>query len=242
MPLAHGDDGHQDRADDHHTRHRDTVSSGQRVGGFEDQHDQHHADAEHRVDAWHIDLAQLRRGCVRDLHARKLAELHRLPRDREHAGDHRLRRDDGRECCQRDQWVVRPMRRNGIEHKRCGFGIDQQLSALPKVVEQQCWQTDRQPCDTDRIASEMAHIGVKRFAACHRQHHGAQRDERDPRLTDEQVDAVHGIGRFEDLRCLQNCGRAEHGDRDEPEHHHRPENLADPCQCRAIAGRTARPE
>ena len=66
---------------------------------LDDSKAEHQADrGEHQqpVDPRDVDLPHLVRRGVHDLHARAVAELHRLPRQRERAGDQRLRRDDRR--------------------------------------------------------------------------------------------------------------------------------------------------
>ena len=76
--------------------------------------------------------------------------------------------------------------------------------------------------------AEMAHIGVKRFAARHRQHHRAQRDKGGPGFV--RRTARRHSGDWRRTGSAATCriaARAQHGHDDEPHHHHRPEHLAD---------------
>ena len=88
----------------------------------------------------------------------------------------------------------------------------------------------------------MAHIGVKRFAAGHRQHDRAQRDEGGPGLVGEQAQRHRrGLAAQQNLRRSQDGDRAQHREHDEPQHHHRPEQLADLFGAAALQQRTGRP-
>ena len=60
------------------------------------------------VDLRHVDLAHLVRRGVLDVEARRVAELNGLPRERERAGDQRLRRDDRRHRRQRPPAAAAP--------------------------------------------------------------------------------------------------------------------------------------
>ena len=70
-PGQHGRDHH--RAGD-----RDAVGRGQGARGAEAEHQRQHADQQQPVDPRHVDLADLARRGVARLHARQVAELHRL--------------------------------------------------------------------------------------------------------------------------------------------------------------------
>ena len=60
----------------------------------------------------------------------------------------------------------------------CAGILRQQHRALPHVVEQQRGHDEIEPGHADRVAPEMAHVGVERLGAGHRQHHRAHGDER----------------------------------------------------------------
>ena len=49
--------------------------------------------------------------------------------------------------------------------------------ALPQIIEHQRRQDEEQPGNADRLAAEMAHVGIERLGAGHRQHDRAQRQE-----------------------------------------------------------------
>ena len=93
-PPHHEQD--QDRVDQHRERHRDAVRAAEVVGVAETDHQQNHRDEQHPVHERHVDLADLALGGVVDGEPRAVAHLNRRARQRERAGDHRLRRDHGR--------------------------------------------------------------------------------------------------------------------------------------------------
>ena len=74
-------------------------------GGAEAEHEREAADRRAPVHLGDVDLARSRAGGVHDLEARRIAELHRLLRERERAGDERLRRDDRGDGRERDHRV-----------------------------------------------------------------------------------------------------------------------------------------
>ena len=74
----------------------------------------------------------------------------------------------------------------------------------------------------------MAHIGIERFAACHRQDHRAQRHKGGPGLVGEQREGVSRIGGEKNLRLLGDFQSAQDRQDDEPQHHHRAKHLAEP--------------
>ena len=85
--------------------------------------------------------------------------------------------------------IMRPMRHDGEEGDAGLVGIAQQRRALAEIIQQQRRQRDEEPGIADRLFAEMAHVGIKRLAAGHRQHHRAQRHEGDPGRVHEQSEA-----------------------------------------------------
>ena len=72
-------------------------------------------------------------------------------------------------------------------------GLGDEQRGLAEVVEHEGGQGDREPRQADRHAAEMAHVGIHRLAARHRQEGGAQDGEADVEIVVEQE--VDGIGR-----------------------------------------------
>ena len=227
LPAIDGDHADQHGGNHHYARHRDAIGGGQRGGRFEDQHDQHHANAQHDIDAGHINLSFLGRRGVADFHARQLAQLHRLAGDGKDAADHRLAGDDGGHRGQRHHRVMRPAWHHGVEQEARGGWPRQQQRALAEIIQQQGGQREIEPGPANGAGPEMAHIGIQRLAARHRQHHRTQRHKSRPGLAQEQAHAIHRIDGAQDLRRLENGGSAQHTQHDEPQHHHRSEQLAD---------------
>ncbi|MGC4081236.1 MAG: hypothetical protein QM736_03740 [Vicinamibacterales bacterium] len=71
-------------------------------------HDRDRADGERPVHLRHVYLADFGRRGVLDVETWSVSELDRLTRQRERAGDERLRRDDRSSRCERDQRQERP--------------------------------------------------------------------------------------------------------------------------------------
>ena len=161
----------------------------------EDQHQQNHAHRQQQIHAWDIDLAVIGGAGVADFHARKLAQLHRLLRHGEDAGNHRLRRDGGGHGREDYHRPVRPLRDDGEEGEAHQLGLLQDGGALAEIVQQQGRQRHEQPGILDRLAAEMAHIGIDRLAARHRQHDGAEAHERHPGRSQEYVQRIKRIDR-----------------------------------------------
>ena len=194
---------------------------------MEDENDEHHTDAQDEVHPRHVNLSDVRRGGVADFHPRQAAELYRLSRDREHAGDHRLRGDDGGDGCEQHQRVMRPVRGQSIEGNAGERRRAQKLCALAHVVDEERGQHEPQPRVADRPFAEMAHIRVERFAARHREHDGAERNEPRPGCVLEQRDSVERVEREKHLRRLQDSAHPQYGEHEKPHHHDRAEQPAD---------------
>ena len=65
--------------------------------------------------------------------------------------------------------------------------------ALPHVVEQQRGQHEIEPRDADRLAPEMAHVGVERLGPGHGENHRAHGDERAHEIGREEVTGVERV-------------------------------------------------
>jgi hypothetical protein len=80
----------------------------------------------------------------------------------------------------------------------------------------------------------MAHVRVERLGARHRQHDRGERDERDAAVRGEKLHPVARRQRAQDagvVRHLHGTHPAEHA---EPDHHHRPEQVADDARAKAL--------
>ena len=104
-PQPAGDGVRQHRRDHHRRRHGHAVRCGEIRGRLEAEHETHRRDHEHRIDFRDVDLAVLLRRGVLNVEARRVSELHRLLRQRERAGDDRLRRDHGGHRRKRDERI-----------------------------------------------------------------------------------------------------------------------------------------
>ena len=62
---------------------------------------------------------------------------------------------------------------------------------LPEIIEHQGRERDREPGEPDRHPAEMAHIGIHRFAAGHREKGGAKNGKADVEvLMDQEIESI----------------------------------------------------
>src|SRR5260370_16706789 len=74
----------------------------------------------------------------------------------------------------------------------------------------------------------MAHIRIHRLSAGDREKGGAEHGKTDARSRMEQIDQrMMWAECAQDLRCGNDPAQAEHADRDKPDQHYRPEDVAD---------------
>ena len=73
----------------------------------------------------------------------------------------------------------------------------------------------------------MAHVGIQRFAAGHREDDGAQGEEGEPRMGVDETDGVERVEGEQDLRVMRYFKHAEHAEDGEPADHDRAEEHAD---------------
>ena len=125
-----------------------------------------------------------------DREPRAVAELHRLPREGEGAGDHRLGGDDRRGGGERDQRIQRPARGEMVERIRRRRGVAQQQRPLAEIVEHEAGQRNAEPGQLDGVMSEVPQVGVQRFAAGHHEKHRAEHHEAPARALGEEPDRV----------------------------------------------------
>ena len=137
--------------------------------------------------------------------------MDRLARQREGAGDHRLAGDDRRHGGENDDRQQRPFREHQEEGIGHGFRMLQNKRALPEIVERQRRKDQAEPGPLDRLAAEMAEVGVKRFRARHRQEDRAEHDDADKAGVEQEVDRIPGIEGREDAEVVTDmidAGRA----------------------------------
>ncbi len=181
MPVAPAHQEVQERRDAHRARHRDAVGGGQVRARLERDDERDARDHDTPVDLGDVDLAL---GLVRGVDhrdARRVAELHRLVRERERARDQRLARDDrgqGREDQHRDE--ERRAADQVVERVRDVVAALEEQRALAEVVEEQAREHDRGPGEADRRPTEVSHVGVQRLATGDAQHDRTEQQERRP--------------------------------------------------------------
>ena len=225
--LAHGDE-QQDRGQRHRQRHRDAIGRGQVVGLPEPERQPDGDDHQQPIDGADIDLAvALARG-LRDPHPRAPAELDRLPRHGERAGDDRLAGDHRGERRQDDQRQQQRRRAQAVEDVAAGRRAVQQQPGLAGVVQHQRRQHQAEPGEADGPRADMPHVGIQRLGAGHAQEHAAEHQEPARPAVHQREDGIAGIEPGQHRGVLDDAIDAERPDGHEPQRHHRAEQPADP--------------
>ena len=92
---------------------------------------------------------------------------------------------------ERDQRIMQPVRRQLIERIVDRGGVGDQQRGLAEIIEDQGGQRHREPGEPDRHPAEMAHVGIHRLAAGHRQKGGAEDGEADVEiLVDQEIEGI----------------------------------------------------
>ncbi len=220
-------DPEENRGDRHRRRDRESERGGQPVGRSEREDNADCRREQQPIQTRQVNLPNRRPGRVHDVHARREAELRRLPCEREDGRDERLRRDDGRRRRERDHRIENAFRNHRVERTGCGARILKQKGRLAEIVERQRGEGEREPRDPNRARTEVSHVCVQRFAAGKAQHDGAERQEAARSGVRKET---HGVPRIDGLeRHGILCERvdAENGDHHEPRAEDRTEDAAD---------------
>ena len=110
---------------------------------------------------------------------------------------------------------------------------------MAEIVDGERRQADREPCHPDRSSAEMAEIGVERLGPGHHQEHGAERQQSDLAMADDEAHAVHRVERGEHARVLRDVPGAARGKRYEPHDRDRAEERGDPRRAARLHGEQA---
>ena len=227
LPGLAGVDVEEDRRDPHRRRHRDAVGCRERAGALEREDEPDAGDGEGPVDRRQVDLPDLLLGRVGDLQARHVAELDRLPRQREGPRDDGLGGDHGGRRREEDEGEEAPLRREAEQRVGRRRRVRQEERPLPEVVEEERGEDEGEPADADRPGPEVPHVGVERLASRDDEEDRAEQQEADDAVVGEEADGVRRVDGGEDPRRVEDVRDAEHREDDEPDEHHRPEDRAD---------------
>ncbi len=228
FPQAPDHHAHQQGGDQHGSGHRHAVGSRQRRRGLEAEHQQDHADHQRPIHPADVDLPLLVAGSVLDGHPRHVAELDRLTGQGEGAGDHRLGGDHRGQGGQRHHRQQRPAGRQQVEGVARRLGVGKDGRALAEVVQHQRRQHQQEPGTGDRLATEVAHVGVQRLGAGQRQYGGAEDGDTDAGMRAEETHGPYRVHRLQHFRLLDHPVDTQRRQGAEPEHHDRAEQDADP--------------
>ncbi len=159
------------------------------------------------------------------------------------ARDHRLAGDDRggqRQKDHRNAHQIGDHQEERILDRRRGSGrIEREHHRpLPHVVEHQGRQHECQPADPDRLAPEVAHVGIKRLSPGHRQHNAAHRNKGAKTVGHEEVDRVERVDRREnDLRHARHVHHAHRRQGEEIGQHDRAEQFSHPIGAARLNGK-----
>jgi hypothetical protein len=126
-----------------------------------------------------------------------------------------------------DERVKAPCRAQSIERVFQRGRVAEQQRALSEIIDDQRREDQPQPAAPQRRPAEMAHIGVQRLGAGHREKHRAQHQKTAPRRVRQFGDAVERVDRQEDARLLHDPPDPERRQNGEPHQHDRAEQTAD---------------
>ncbi|MNJ33482.1 hypothetical protein D3C77_281680 [compost metagenome] len=164
-----------------------------------------------------------------DLHARYITELDCLARQGEGPGNHRLGGNHCRQGGQTDQGDQRPGGSQQVEGVARRLRVLQQHGTLAEVVQYQRRQYQGEPGPGNRLAPEVAHVGIQRLGTGQGQDHSTENGHAHARVNNEEAHRPDRIERLEHLRALGNAVHAQRRQDYKPGNHHRPEQNADPC-------------
>ena len=176
-PAATDDDEEEDRRDHDRPGHRHPEGERELRGALEREHQRQHGSQQQPVDDRHVDLPVLALRGVDHAQAREVAELRRLVGEREGAGDHRLRGDNGGRGRQDDKRDQAAVRHEPEERGADRVGVVEDQRSLAEVAEDAGRKDEQQPGASDRGTAEMTHVGIERLDAGDRQHHRGEREE-----------------------------------------------------------------
>ena len=233
-----------DAEEDRHHQHAD--GDGQAVSvlyagaGAEVQDHRHAEDPQHVVDEGDVDLAFGIRG-VAHVQVGHQVQAGRLVDQRIAAADQGLAGDDGGHGAEQDGQGPQTLGQHHVEGVEVPDGLDGGIAlvvddphALAHVVQDQA-DLDERPADVDAIPAHMAHIRIQGFRAGGAQEHAAQ--DHEARFIVGAEQDPHGVDRVEgpqDGQVAQGQPQAGEAQEQEPDHHHRPEHLADGAGAAAL--------
>ena len=147
--------------------------------------------------------------------------------------------DDRGRCGQQHQRQSHRIRGEQEEGAFDRRRVTEEKSSDPEVGHEKRRHGEPEPPEGDRFASEMAHVGVERFATGHHQEQRAHRQESLGGVGGEVANGMDRIDRVEYVRCLFDAPHTEYGHHPEPEQHDRAEDFSDSAGAEALNGEQA---
>src|SRR5688572_15905748 len=94
----------------------------------------------------------------------------------------------------------------------CFIRISEDEGALPKVIEQQTRENNPHPSGSNRFASKVAKIGIKRFRTCHGKEHSSNRGESGTRIVHDIFERIVWVNSRKNAEIVGNVQQAEKTD------------------------------
>jgi len=205
-----------------------------RAAVLEAEDDEEGPDAEGDVDLGDVDLAELLGRGVAHGHPRAIAKLNALLRQREGAGDERLRGDDGRRRRHDEHRIEELARHQEIDRVRGRRRVAEEERPLPEVVQDEGGEDEPEPGGANRPLPEVAHIRVERLGARDGEDDGTEREKSLVAEDLEEAKAPRRVERHEDVRVTNHLDQPDAADGEEPDQHHRTEEDADAVRPRPL--------
>ena len=188
---------------------------------FKAENGDQYRDVKQPVDHRDVNLPGFDVRGIDDSHRRQIPHAHSLTRQGEHAGNHRLRGNHRRQRRQHQQRDQRPAGRQKEKRILDSVRVAEQQRALTEIIHHQRRANQHNPRDADRFLTKMPHIRVQGFAAGHRQHHHAQREERHLFEFDKKMQRPVRVQRLQHVRVTHNAADPQYRQHHKPHHHHR---------------------
>ena len=126
------------------------------------------------------------------------AELYRLPRHREGAGNDRLAGDDCRDRGKHDQRHEQERGAQPVEDVVRGWRAFEDQGCLARIIQDEARKNERRPGKPDWSGTEMSHVCIERFGTRDAQEYPAENEKARSSAGKEVAEPMSGVDRDED--------------------------------------------
>ncbi len=240
VPPAIADDEECEHGGDEHVQRDGNAVGGREVAaGAEHDHGQDDGEEQCPIDERYVDLSGIPYAGVQDVQPRQVAQLDHLLGHAERSGDQGLGGDDGGHGGHDHERDEGPVGGHHVERVLDGFRLGEQEGALPEIVDGEGRHRHAEPCQADRLLSEVPEIGIEGFGPGHAEDHRAQDDEARSRIAPDEAERVVRAQGSQDFRVPHDVRHAEGRDGGEPHERHRTEIAPDATGAALLHGEQA---